>query len=59
MLLRERHQIFDATGGIAVADVVVIKEFGARDPLVHLPVGAGASDLFAARRYDERGSLDR
>ena len=63
MLLQERHQIFDATGSVAVADVVgrrvVVNEFGALDPLVHLPVGAGVSDLFLARRHDERGSLDR
>ena len=50
MLLQERHQIFDAMGGVAIADVVgrsvVVKEFGARDPLVHLPVVVGLSDLF-------------
>jgi hypothetical protein len=55
--------VFDATGGVAVADVVgrsvVVKEFGARDPLVHLPVGVGVSDLVLACRHDERGSLDR
>src|ERR1700680_2911661 len=63
MLSQERHQIFDATGGVAVADVVgrrvVVKQFGARDSLVHLLVGARVSDFFPARRNDERGSLDR
>ena len=63
MILQERYQIIDATGGVAVTDVVgcrvVVKELGACDPLVHLPVRAGVSDLFLARCYDERGSLDR
>src|SRR5208337_2753408 len=38
---------------------VVVKEIGARDPLVHLPVGVVVSDLVLARRHNKRGSLDR
>jgi len=47
-IFQEIHQIFDAMGSVAVADVmgrrVVKTKFRGRDPVIHLLIGAGVSD---------------
>jgi hypothetical protein len=49
---QEIHQIFNATGSVAVADVmarrIVITKFRGSDPVIHLLVDVGVSDPLLA-----------
>ena len=63
MVFQEIQQIFDATGSVAVADImgrrVVKTKLRGRDPVIHLLIDAGVSNPLLAGCDDQRRGLDR